>query len=237
MTQTMGYGTRVHKRQLRGHWLGAVLAVVVIGSLTSCSARFGADDDESPKQKAPSIQLQAWSQLHSESYEIPERALRSYAYAAAVMEKTTPGCGIGWPTLAAIGGVSSNHGSAAQASVDEHGQVSPILRDLDAANPKGKPAIADTDAGQYDGNSEIDQTMGPMQVGPSRWEQYATDANNDGKADPDNFDDAALTVARFLCATGGDLKNTDGWVSAVSQFNATPGFLEKVHAKASMYGR
>ncbi|MFW0791413.1 lytic murein transglycosylase [Gordonia sp. CPCC 205333] len=213
--------------------MGVLLAVVLVAG---CSSRLSKDED-SAKQDVPSVQLRAWSQLHSEPYGIPVRALQSYAYAAAAMDKAVPGCGIGWSTLAAIGAVASEHGSADGSSIGNDGIVSPQLRGLTQANPERAKPIPDTDAGRYDGNDTIDVTMGPMQIMPSKWEQFATDADNDGKADPDNFDDATLTVARYLCAAGGDLRKSDGWAASVAQFNSTPGFLEKVHAFAGRYGR
>lgn len=227
----------MNRRQVtRGHLLQIVALVVLAGLIASCSPRLD-KDEESADREVPSAQLQQWAQLHSDPYDIPIRALRSYAYAAAAMEKASQGCGIGWSTLAAIGNVSSDHGSAGGASIDESGRVTPAERDLQQANPRGQKPRADTDAGVYDGSTDTDDTMGPMQILPSRWEQFATDADNDGKADPDNYDDATLTTARFLCAAGGDLRQSEGWTRAVAQFNTTPGFVEKVHARAAVFGR
>ncbi|GAA1482508.1 lytic murein transglycosylase [Gordonia sinesedis] len=214
-----------------------VSLVTAVMLLSACSSRLGQDEEKPEEREVPSLQLKAWSELHAGPYDVPERALRSYAYASAAMNKANPGCGIGWSTLAAIGDVSSDNGTASGASIDPNGRATPELRDLTQANPRNAEPIADTDAGRYDGSSRTDVTMGPMQILPSRWEQFATDADNDGKADPDNIDDATLTAARFLCASGGDLRQSDGWARAVSQFNSTPGFLQKVHAQAAIYGR
>ncbi len=228
----------VHSRQVtRGRLIlivGVVLAAVV---LSACSPRLDKEDEGETQRDVPSIQLQAWAELHSDPYGIPKRALQSYAYAAAAMAKANPQCSLGWSTLAAIGNVSSDHGEAGNSSIGSDGRVTPELRGLRQANPERAKPRADTDAGTYDGSTRIDVTMGPMQILPSRWEQFATDADNDGKADPDNFDDATLTTARFLCAAGGDLRQSDGWARAVTQFNGTPGFVQKVHAQAAVYGR
>lgn len=224
-------------RSNRGRWRVIVSLLIVGVVATGCSSRLGQGDDQTQERQIPSLQLKSWSELHSGPYDIPERALRSYAYAAAAMDKANPGCGIGWSTLAAIGAVSSANGSADGASINADGRVTPELRGVSSANPRGARPIPDTDAGRYDGNERTDQTMGPMQILPSKWEQFATDADNDGKADPDNFDDATLTAARFLCAAGGDLRSPDGWARAVSQYNATPGFIDRVHSQASIYGR
>lgn len=42
---------------------------------------------------------------------IPARALQAYAAAAGAANVATPGCGIGWNTLAAIGWIESGHGT------------------------------------------------------------------------------------------------------------------------------
>ncbi|MFT4125625.1 MAG: lytic murein transglycosylase [Gordonia sp. (in: high G+C Gram-positive bacteria)] len=208
-----------------------ILALAISG----CSSRL--DKEEKQTREVPSDQLKDWAKLHAEPYDVPERALRSYAYAAAAMGKAQPNCGMGWSTLAAIGEVSSDHGEASSGVVTGEGLVVPALRNLAQANPSHAKPLADTDAGRFDGNEKYDVTMGPMQILPSRWEQFATDADNDNKSDPDNYDDATLTTARFLCAAGGDMRRPEGWATAVSQFNRMPDFLEKVHAAAMKYGR
>lgn len=219
-------------------WVAVVGLVAAVLLLASCSSRLGQDDkDEQAERQVPSLQLKAWSEIHAGPYGIPERALRSYAYAAAAMNKANPSCGIGWSTIAAIGAVVSDHGTANGASVNADGRVTPELRGLAQANPVGAKPIADTDAGRYDGDDQVDRTMGPMQILPSRWEQWATDADDDGKADPDNIDDATLTAARFLCAAGGDLKTSEGWSKAVGQFNSRQDFVQRVHAQAVVFGR
>lgn len=214
-----------------------MIVIVTVGlALTSCSDRLSKDETKSAPS-APSDQLKQWSELHSGPYGIPERALRSYAYAAAAMQKAQPDCKLGWSTLAGIGAVSSDHGRADRGSIGKDGTVSPELRDLPDARAVGAPRIADTDAGVYDGNANVDYRMGPMQILPSDWEQFATDADNNGTPSPDSFDDATLTTARFLCSAGGDLTQPENWVRAVSQFNPTDGFDERVHAKTKSFGR
>lgn len=121
--------------------------------------------------------------------------------------------------------------------VNDDGQVIPLLRGLRLADPQWDRTIGDTDGGRLDGTDAEDLAMGPMQILPSRWEQYATDADDDGEADPDNFDDATLTAARMLCAIGGNLEDPAGWAKAVAQFSTAEDFVEQVHAKAEGYSR
>lgn len=212
----------------------AVLALLVAG----CADRLEPEDETPPPLENPTKQLAEWSELHAGPYGVPDRALQAYAYAAAIMDRSAPECGIGWPTLAAIGSVMSNHGRADGATVEADGTVAPALRDLDLADPgRAEERVADTDAGRFDGTSTQDVPMGPMQFSPSRWQQWATDADNDGDPDPDSVDDAALSTARFLCAVGGDLRSPDGWTRAVSQFYPSTMFVMKVHDVSVTYSR
>ena len=55
---------------------------------------------------------------------IPSRALRAYVAAAATANGSSPACGIGWNTLAAIGSVESAHGTYGGGSLNTAGQAS-----------------------------------------------------------------------------------------------------------------
>ena len=44
--------------------------------------------------------------------------------------------------------------------------------------------------------------LGPFQIRPAEFEAYAVDANGDGRADPWNVDDAAVTAANYLDTLG-----------------------------------
>ncbi|MGB3770761.1 MAG: lytic transglycosylase domain-containing protein [Rhodococcus sp. (in: high G+C Gram-positive bacteria)] len=218
----------------------AVAACLTIAVSTACTSRLEKDDSASAASdfnSRPASQLDAWSTIHTKSYGINATSLAAYAYAASVMDQSAPGCRIGWATLAAIGSVESKHGTVAGARVDSVGNVAPDLRALKLSDPAPAGAIPDTDGGRYDGSPTEDLPMGPMQFLPSRWEQWSTDANNDGVSDADNIDDASLSAARFLCATGGDLSTPEGWTKAVSAYDRAPNFAAAVHDQAALYGR
>src|SRR5690606_25037545 len=51
---------------------------------------------------------------------------------------------------------------------------------------------------------------GPMRIEREVWAALATDGSGDGVPDPQDLEDAALTVALHLCAAGGDLTQADG---------------------------
>ena len=184
-----------------------------------------------PKTYLEIDQVKEWSESHASPYSIPERSMRAYAYAASKMSQE--GCTLGWPTLAALGSVFSNHGFTHGSEIGENGVSTVPLRDLDLVklNP-----VADTDQGRIDGNPEHDIPVGPFQIMPSRWEQFEKAVEPGTTANPDSIDDSALTVAHQLCI-GGDLNSSEGWDTAIKNIDADPEFVKNVHAKAKEYSR
>ncbi|WP_261372212.1 lytic transglycosylase domain-containing protein [Arthrobacter woluwensis] len=168
---------------------------------------------------------------------IPARALQSYAGAAVRSERSVPGCGIGWNTLAGIGYIESRHGTHGGHRVQPDGQVSgPILGP--ALDGNGYAMIRDTDGGTLDGDTRWDRAVGPFQFIPSTWARYASRAAGDGAAaSPHNMDDAALTAARYLCAAGGDLGTAAGWTRAVFAYNHSQAYVDEVMAAANAYAK
>jgi len=165
---------------------------------------------------------------------IPARALQAYATAAAGASSSNPGCGIGWNTVAAIGFVESAHGTYGGGSLSAAGQASgPIVGPrLDG---EGFAAIADTDAGALDGDPHWDRAVGPMQFIPSTWQFAGRDGNGDGKADPFNIDDAAVSAAGYLCGGGRDLVTDRGWADAVYAYNQSETYVNQVREAATAY--
>jgi membrane-bound lytic murein transglycosylase B len=165
---------------------------------------------------------------------IPARALRAYVAAAASANGSSPACGIGWNTLAAIGSVESGHGTHGGGSLDTEGQASGAI-----VGPKldgeGFAAIPDTDGGAVDGDARWDRAVGPMQFIPSTWRLVGRDGNGDGTADPFNIDDAALSAAGYLCAHGRNLTAANGWTEAVYSYNQSGSYVEKVRRQATSY--
>ena len=165
---------------------------------------------------------------------IPARALRAYVAAAGAANHSAPGCGIGWNTVAAIGFVESAHGTYGGGSLNPAGQASgPIVGP--SLDGNGFAAIADTDAGVLDGDARWDRAVGPMQFIPSTWELAGRDGNGDGKADPFNIDDAALSAAGYLCAHGRDLTTANGWTEAIYAYNQSDSYVDQVRDQATAY--
>ena len=95
--------------------------------------------------------------------------------------------------------------------------------------------VPDSDGGVFDGDTEFDRAVGPMQFIPSSWEHFGRDANGDGVADPNQIDDAALGAAALLCFGDRDLSTPEGWRSAILNYNQSEDYLRKVAAAANSY--
>ncbi|MBN4925721.1 lytic murein transglycosylase [Hoyosella rhizosphaerae] len=183
------------------------------------------------------VHFEHWARAHSNELGIPVQSMQAYGNAARVMEVTNPACGISWTTLAGIGAIESWHGTYEGATINEHGQVEPPIRGIPLDGRPGIAEIPDTDGGELDGDTEFDRAMGPMQFIPSTWRIWGSDGNGNGHADPDNLEDATLSAARYLCASGGDLRNPVGWRTAILAYNFSEEYLEAVHERAVRYSR
>lgn len=153
----------------------------------------------------------AWVRRTAESTAIPERALAAYAGASLRLAAEQPACGIGWNTLAAIGQTASDHGRVDGAVLTADGRADPEI--------VGDPAV---------GDAALGPRLGPLQVVPSTWEAHQADGDLDGESDPQQIDDAVLATGRFLCQVGGDLSSPEGWVLAVSAFDAQSDYSTRI---------
>lgn len=168
---------------------------------------------------------------------IPARVLATYQHAAARIDRTDPGCHLSWAVLAGIGAVESNHaiaGGSARPSWDGVARP-PILGPVLDGSVPGSAALPDTDSGRLDGNTVWDRAVGPMQFLPSTWARDGVDGDGNGRADPQNIDDATLTAAGYLCAGGGDLADPNQLPSAVFAYNHSLDYVRRVLALAATY--
>ncbi|MFE3255242.1 lytic transglycosylase domain-containing protein [Nocardia sp. NPDC059091] len=179
------------------------------------------------------IQLQDWAEEQHGPTGIPVLALEAYGYAAAVMARSKPECGIGWTTLAGIASVESQHGTHGRSRIADDGTVSPPIRGLPLDGSPGRARILDVSS--TEANPVYVRAMGPFQFIPETWQRWGVDANGDGKIDPDNIDDAALTAARYLCAMGGDLTGAPGWQQALLTYNQSTSYMNTVRYRAAAY--
>jgi hypothetical protein len=164
---------------------------------------------------------------------VPERVLAAYQAAAAALDRSNPGCRLGWPLLAGIGKVESGH--AYGGAVDRRGDtLSPILGPVLDGGP-GVAAIRDTDDGRWDTDTEWDRAVGPMQFIPSSWVIHGVDGNRDDEANPNNLLDATLASAGYLCSGGGDLEVRKDRRTAVFSYNHSWDYVDLVLAWAEAY--
>ncbi|MGQ4386039.1 lytic transglycosylase domain-containing protein [Streptomyces sp. SAS_270] len=156
---------------------------------------------------------------------IPATVLDAYKKAEASLRESKPGCNLPWQLLAAIGKVES--GQARGGRVDASGTTySPILGPKLDGN--GFALIPDTDNGAYDGDSGYDRAVGPMQFIPSTWEWAGRDGNGDGKKDPNNVYDAALSAGHYLCRFGHDMSVQSQMNASILSYNNSTAYLNTV---------
>jgi Transglycosylase SLT domain len=165
---------------------------------------------------------------------IPTIALDAYRRAAAEADSRYPACGIGWPLLAAIGRVESDHGRFAGSQLYADGTSAPPIIGI-PLDGHGTALITDTDGGRLDGDTVYDRAVGPMQFIPSTWATWGIDANHDGAASPFNIYDAATAAANYLCAAGGNLRTGSGQVRAILSYNHSDAYLAMVLALEKAY--
>ncbi len=191
----------------------------------------------------PADQLHAWAAERALALHIPVTALEAYGYAARVAEVENPNCHIAWTTLAGIGQVESHHGTYHHATLFPNGDVRPPIRGvvLDGTNgtmrivESAPGRIIDGEAGGMDGQPDTVRAMGPMQFIPETWREYGVDADNDGKVDVDNIDDAALSAAGYLCWRGKNLATPRGWITALWAYNDSDVYARAVRDWATAY--
>ncbi|GAA1481591.1 lytic murein transglycosylase [Gordonia sinesedis] len=180
--------------------------------------------------------LRDWARPIADATGIPLIALEAYGNAAEIQRQQRPECGIGWTTLAGVGGVESKHGTHRTTELQANGDTSPPIRGVPLDGTRGNMRIPDTDGGRLDGDTEYDRAMGPFQFIPETWTRFGVDANGDGRADPDNIDDAALSAARYLCVSaGGDMTTPEGWENAIKVYNNSMPYVLDVRDHANAY--
>lgn len=184
-----------------------------------------------PKKVAPdpavAAQFRIAGDLPSGPLGIPGVVLQAYKLAANRIAGEQPQCKLPWFLLAGIGRIESNH--ASNGSVDQYGTtINPILGPaLDGSLPDNA-VISDGRGGHV-------SAMGPMQFIPSTWAAWGSDANGDGKADPNNVFDATYSAGRYLCAGVTDIMAAKNKVAAVMRYNHSLEYATNVLAWAAAY--
>lgn len=169
-----------------------------------------------------------WTSRTAAGSGIPEPAVRAYGTATLRIGRRDPSCGLGWTTLAGLGWVESRHGTIG-------GRV--LAADGRADRPVFGPALdgAGDLAAVRAASGHWERAVGPLQFLPSTWDTWGSDGDGDGRADPQDLDDAAWAAARYLCASGLDLRTGAGWAGAVRSYNHSDAYVRAVYAAASAY--
>ncbi len=180
--------------------------------------------------------LRGWAQSITDSTGIPTLALEAYGNAAEIQRQQHPECGITWTTIAGIAGTESKHGQHRGTSIAPNGDTSPQIRGPQLDGTNGNMRIVDDENPGTADNPNFVRAMGPFQFLPETWTRFGVDANGDGRADPDNMDDAALSAARYLCVSaGGDMTTAAGWEKAVLTYNNSMSYVLEVRDRANAY--
>ncbi|MFE0803720.1 lytic murein transglycosylase [Streptomyces sp. NPDC058812] len=156
---------------------------------------------------------------------IPATVLDAYKKAESALRQSKPGCNLPWQLLAAIGKVESGQARGGRVTADGT-TLSPIIGPQLDGN--GFALIKDTDNGVHDGNSSYDNAVGPMQFIPSTWAWAGRDGNADGKEDPNNIYDAALSAGHYLCRFDWDLSTQADLNRAILSYNNSQDYLHTV---------
>jgi membrane-bound lytic murein transglycosylase B len=159
----------------------------------------------------------------------------AYFRAAKLMRIIDPTCGIRWSAIAAIARTEGRHGTYGGSEVDANGNLTKPIYGIPLDGTNGTAALGDTDDGEFDMEPDFDRAVGPMQFIPSTWKAFARDGNNDGKADPQNMYDSALTAAVYLCRQGPGLDTDEGLRRAFFSYNRDHSYVELVLKRAHDY--
>ncbi|WP_372408124.1 lytic murein transglycosylase [Streptomyces luteireticuli] len=164
---------------------------------------------------------------------IPATALAAYKNAERYAKDRWPDCHVPWELIAAIGKVESEHGAMGGGLRPDGSTEKPIIGPR--LTGEKFALVRDTDGGRWDGDTQYDHAVGPMQFIPSTWAAYSADGRNAGQNDPNNIFDAAAGTARYLCAGGLDLSKQADLEKAVLRYNASRDYLNSVVAWMRAY--
>lgn len=184
----------------------------------------------------PADVLASWAGQIGARLNVSPVAIQAYGYAELALAQSNPGCQLRWTTLAAIGFVESSHGQANGATLGADGRATPEIIGPPLDGKGGRQRIMDTDNGTLDRDTTYDRAVGPMQFIPTTWAEVGVDADNDGRKDPHDLDDAALAAGNYLCKGGRNLSIASDWWNAILSYNDVRSYAQSVFDTANRYG-
>ncbi|NMO01157.1 lytic transglycosylase domain-containing protein [Gordonia sp. TBRC 11910] len=210
---------------------GAPVAAPAVVGVVPASGSVQAMNNFAPPAPLPASliapQFRLAADLPSGPLGIPGVVLQAYKLAASRLADEEPICKLPWFLLAGIGRIESNH--AGNGNVDSYGNT---------LTPINGPALDGTLAGNeviLDHSGQAVRAMGPMQFIPSTWAKWGSDANGDGKADPNNIFDATYSAGRYLCSGMADIMAGNNEVTAVLRYNHSMEYVTNVLGWAAAY--
>ena len=183
-----------------------------------------------PEATTGSESLTVWAAEVSTSTGIPERAVQGYGYAEVVLQSENPGCHLDWNTLAGIGEVESDQGRYGGAALASDGTETKAVIGPALDGSAGRQNLPAADHGSLTGDPVHDHAVGPMQLLPETWYEYA-----DPDTNPQNIDAAAIAAGRYLCADDRDLATPTGWWTAILSYNHSTSYADLVFHYANVY--
>ena len=126
--------------------------------------------------------------------------------------------------------VESDHGRFGGASLAADGTETKAVIGLALDGSAGRRDLPAADHGALTGDPVHDHAVGPMQLLPETWYQYA-----DPGTDPQNIDAAAIAAGRYLCADGRNLATPTGWWAAIFAYNQSTSYGNLVFHYADAY--
>ncbi|KAA0022569.1 lytic transglycosylase domain-containing protein [Antrihabitans cavernicola] len=160
---------------------------------------------------------------------VPTINVAAYKAAEHTLAVQNPNCHMPWNLIAGIGRVESTQ--ANDGKVDAAGNMlDPIYGPILDGSLGGNNVVMDTDGGALDGNATYDRAVGPMQFLPETWKKYGADGNGDGKIDPQNIFDAALTTGKYLCDGNLDMRDLAQQSKAILRYNNSMAYVANVMA-------
>ncbi|WP_371687538.1 lytic murein transglycosylase [Micromonospora sp. KC721] len=190
-----------------------------------------------PGTARPADAIAEWARVTGAKVGVSPVAMQAYGFAELALAETHRGCQLSWTTLAAIGYVESRHGQANGATLKSTGRAEPEIIGDPLDGNGGRSLIRDTDRGLFDRDTTYDRAIGPMQFIPTTWQEIGADADNDGRKDPHDLDDATLAAGRYLCKGGRNMTVPGDWWGAILSYNDVRRYATDVFDKANEYGR
>ena len=195
-----------------------------------------ADNEDRAQSKVVKLEHQIGTELTTLEDSLKERAptlpgpaYSAYLRASAFLKQADPTCDVPAALFVGIGRIMSNHGRVAGSELSAAALTSNRLIGL-----AGIPT-ADHDYGIVDQSPNEDTRVGPLQVLPSQWLEFAP--VNVIESSPEWLYSSAIVAGRVLCSTHADLSTDEGVHRALTTFTGNSSLTEAILGSARQIAR